>query len=1809
MLYGNRLLRNIVAAISLGILLASCEPQNPDENLGPILTGVFLDSAVSGLTYSTNSVSGITNRSGEFEYREDEILTFSIGGIVLGEAVGAAILTPVEIVLGATDHTDPAVINILRLLQSLDEDSYPANGITISDTTTSLAENIVIDVNVPVDTFSADSSLNAFILLSTGSSGLVEAADAQQHYQEQQASETGVSLYSVGGNIFGLSADLILNNNSTDLLTVSANGSFSFSELLVTDDVYGVVINTQPAGQNCTIQNSTGTITANDVIDIIIICSDVQSSYSISGAVSGLQAGVLQNLVIANNDTDALTISDNGLFTFSLPVEAGAAYNVSIQSQPTDQVCAITNGSSLATQNIINVEVNCVDAIYTVAGIVSGLASGIVAQDLVLQNNGADNLTVTANGSFQFAQAVAGSIGYDVTIQAQRTGQTCSVTAGSASSFSQNVTNINIACLDNTYSVGGNVNGLSTGPLAQDLVVLINGTEQLTLTNNGPFDFISSVSELDGYNVAIQTQPTSQTCSVANGSASSITSNVSNVEINCASNAYTISGSVNGLSGVITLQNNDSDDLILSADGTFTFTSPVAEGFDYNVIVLTNPVTQRCSVINGTGTNLLADVADVSVTCENSYSIGGIVTGLASGTVAQDLVLLNNGADALTITSNGSFLFNTRVLSADGYDITIQNQRSGQLCNVTNAVAATVNQDITNISVDCISQFTVGGAVSGLTGTLVLQNNGVDDLTLTTDGLFEFSSVLDEGTAFAVSVLTQPSAQTCVLSNETSTGITQNVTNVQVNCGNLLADVVYLDAGFETCVNSNASTNNWVFVEEVTILNCDNSGAAYNINNPADASQFTNLDQLELAHNPLVNADQSLFSLGLSYLNVAPNDKFPSSTISVQVSGLNPAVNTDFQNALVLGDAQFGDLGYTPSITTTTTTNFNYSDGFWGYDIVVNLASAIPAHNCTINNPNLGVIFGDMSPYVITVDCVEVTYTISGTVTGLEPGSILLFNNGGLNNSINGGDELTISADGAFTFLSQVNETEGYNVSVQTQPAGKLCTVVNGVGFQISTNINSIDITCAPSVSISGNVYGLNGVLVLQNNDGDDLIITADFGVVYSSSFTFSTPVLSGGEYNVTILSAPESQDCNVVLNGSATNVVSDINDLSIECFDKALLSDVSVSDINLANCISSATIGLTYVDELTTLTCANLGIESISGISSFKSIVSLDLSDNFILHIDSLSYLESLEYLNLAGNPIPTIQSVADFMMSGTAWELGRCVQEHIRVGRVVSVDQLTELDCSYRGIDSLAHLQKLRYLKKLDLSGNTNLFFASDISDINYPYYDNDYSSLQRLNTSSVVSSSPLEVLNLDSTRLDTLHWVKGFKNLKNLNISNNHVIDLTPLDNIPSKLVRGGFSRSPGKLKYTNASEIGIALEISNENRPRYLLEVIESGDLNILLDVDYTVPNQVSNTVLFYVLDEAGNVIAVSPNQQYSYQSPLNINLAAGMYTIVVGANSTVDAFQYSIIVSQDSSNSLPGDANFISSLKYLGISPCNGCQQVSDLTPLSNLHNIRHIDLRNNTAISDVSSLSQLSNLTNVGIASSNISIGDLPGGVESGLSSTINVNSDRVIKANQTFSSSILITESDVVGLTANNLLLNLNIVHPSPQNISISLNFIPFDSSIPSSNQVVNHSFSSNYQEYSIDLVDSQEFFGWGDLVSGVLEIYIVNSSDYNGKLTNYSFVLDNGISKSLTGLGLVIEPNQYSNYYTNTSEYMITGTTWSNYDLVADIEYPLPDNLLYVVDQYNLDGFNINITNDLYDETGSMYGIINGYSLYVVD
>ena len=117
-------------AILLIFVVAGCDSSSSSN----AKTGRFVDSPVSNLKYTTPTRSGLTDADGRYRYREGEVVTFWVADQVLGSSRGAEYTTPLDL-RGTLFADDESVANMARLIQTLDQDQNPDNGIQLPDFT------------------------------------------------------------------------------------------------------------------------------------------------------------------------------------------------------------------------------------------------------------------------------------------------------------------------------------------------------------------------------------------------------------------------------------------------------------------------------------------------------------------------------------------------------------------------------------------------------------------------------------------------------------------------------------------------------------------------------------------------------------------------------------------------------------------------------------------------------------------------------------------------------------------------------------------------------------------------------------------------------------------------------------------------------------------------------------------------------------------------------------------------------------------------------------------------------------------------------------------------------------------------------------------------------------------------------------------------------------------------------------------------------------------------------------------------------------------------------------------------------------------------------------------------------------------------------------------------------------------------------------------------------------------------------------------------------------------------------------------
>ena len=166
-------------------------------------------------------------------------------------------------------------------------------------------------------------------------------------------------------------------------------------------------------------------------------------------------------------------------------------------------------------------------------------------------------------------------------------------------------------------SVGGQLTGLGSG---LSVTLQNNLGDSLTLSKNQSFVFPSVLAPGATYSVTVLTQPTGQSCSVANGTGTinAQADAVTNIAVSCLS-SLTLGGTLSGLTTgtLVTLLNQStSSTTTLTANGAFTLQGTWTAGTAYNIVVSQQPSGHTCVVGNGVGVISASGNTPITVTCQ-----------------------------------------------------------------------------------------------------------------------------------------------------------------------------------------------------------------------------------------------------------------------------------------------------------------------------------------------------------------------------------------------------------------------------------------------------------------------------------------------------------------------------------------------------------------------------------------------------------------------------------------------------------------------------------------------------------------------------------------------------------------------------------------------------------------------------------------------------------------------------------------------------------------------------------------------------------------------------------------------------------------------------------------------------------------------------------------------------------------------------------------------------------------------------------------------------------------------------------------
>ncbi|MBF0210436.1 MAG: beta-lactamase family protein [Desulfamplus sp.] len=198
--------RSAFVSLIMVSLLISIGCNSDSEDFVSTHTGKFLDAHVRGLDYVSGVASGVTDESGIFTFQRNQNITFKLGNIQIGETVPVVsglevgeflpevwLFTPRNLVPNATNNRDLVVTNIIRFLQTLDDDydfydgvDNAANGIYISDAVRANAAKLNLSLDFTLSEAEFTKAAETVISSLTGEyRRLILPVSAQNHFISQ----------------------------------------------------------------------------------------------------------------------------------------------------------------------------------------------------------------------------------------------------------------------------------------------------------------------------------------------------------------------------------------------------------------------------------------------------------------------------------------------------------------------------------------------------------------------------------------------------------------------------------------------------------------------------------------------------------------------------------------------------------------------------------------------------------------------------------------------------------------------------------------------------------------------------------------------------------------------------------------------------------------------------------------------------------------------------------------------------------------------------------------------------------------------------------------------------------------------------------------------------------------------------------------------------------------------------------------------------------------------------------------------------------------------------------------------------------------------------------------------------------------------------------------------------------------------------------------------------------------------------------------------------------------------------------------
>ncbi|KZY64636.1 hypothetical protein A3742_12550 [Oleiphilus sp. HI0071] len=690
---------------------------------------------------------------------------------------------------------------------------------------------------------------------------------------------------------------------------------------------------------------------------------------------------------------------------------------------------------------------------------------------------------------------------------------------------------------DVSYTLNGQAFGVS------EPIQLRYGDNLIEVTGDGRFTFPEKFKTGDSVALSIVTQPKHYSCSIQNADLTFDSSSISNVEIRCLRDAYSIGGGAFGVDGHVTLALGD-ERLALSGDGPFTFPSLLKKGSEYSVSVVDTSVGLVCDARLASGV-VEGQITSIRILCGDGtepqlpqYFLAGkaFLIDPDDGSLQPILdafpleLLEEDGSQTQRLTVSGNdFVLPDLFEAGESFNIQIASHPEGYVCDINSEKGSFNGGDINNVRVLCEEGYSLAGSIRDLNGSLSfkLGNQVVNVSSTNPDEFVEyaFDKKFVAANAISFEFLQQPLDQECSVSAQpwaSDIGLDSDRTDINISCeyiAHLLGGAVSgLDGEVRIAVEEQELTltedGDFVFARRVSETD------ELNVRVVSDPVQQTcSLTPVEL----------ELMEDKASALSVSCRDTFYD--LQVPINGLSGfPVQLRLESSRI-EPVEFSTDSSFPGVLTLPK----------GAQVELSIIGGVPSGSiCELSASSVSM-FSDQT---VELNCRPAAYRVSAIVSGLV-GELEL----GL------GDQATrtLISDGAVEFGEQIEDGASAQVLIVTQPDHQRCEV-NPETLVVTQGSVSVEVACRYSHHlVSGAVEGLSGEITLRS--GEQTVV-----VTGNQPFAFADRVSEDAPLNISVDAVAEHHRCSVSGNGIA--LTGDYDQVLVSCvYGSSIAGSISTPD------------------------------------------------------------------------------------------------------------------------------------------------------------------------------------------------------------------------------------------------------------------------------------------------------------------------------------------------------------------------------------------------------------------------------------------------------------------------------------------------------------------------------------------------------------------------------------------------------------------------------------------------------------------------